>query len=227
MSGYFLWTDANDVLHRTEIGEQPLTVGNAPPCGVVIDFGSTGPIGPIHAAIEREQNGCRLRRLSRVRQVSVNGKPVEDHRLSHGDKVGLESWEGRFVSAVPVASRMLRFVLSRGDDETRIDLPVAGSVTVIGRLEGDVLVDDPGVSSRHLEIENFGQGLRFVRDLGSTNGTELNGKPLGHNRVKLEDGDTLTIGRVRITVKDAGKTPESVASVIQRTVIFVPDNARA
>lgn len=224
MSGYFLWTDADGVLNRTEVGEQPLTIGNAQPCGVVIEV---DPVGPIHAAIEREQNGCRLRRLSRVRAVGVNGKHVEEQRLSHGDKVALGSWEGRFVSAVPVASRMLRLVLARGEDEIPIDLPVAGSVTVIGRLEGDVLVDDPGVSSRHLEIENFGQGLRYVRDLGSTNGTELNGKPLGQMRERLEDGDVLAIGRVRITVKDGGKTPESATSVVQRTVIFVPDNARA
>jgi pSer/pThr/pTyr-binding forkhead associated (FHA) protein len=224
VSGYFLWTDADGVLNRTEVGEQPLTIGNAPPCGVVIEVDA---IGPIHAAIEREQNGCRLRRLSRVRPVTVNGKGVEEHRLSHGDTVGLGQWDGRFVSAVTVASRMLRLGLTRGDDETHIEMPVAGSVTVIGRLEGDVLVDDPGVSSRHLEIENFGLGLRYVRDLGSTNGTELNGKPLGQARERLEDGDVLTIGRVRITVKDGGKTPESATSVVQRTVIFVPDRAHA
>lgn len=224
MSGYFLWTDADDVLNRTEVGEQPLTIGSQAPCGVVIEVDG---VGKIHAAIEREQNGCRLRRLSRVRSVAVNGKQVEEHRLSHGDKVALGPWQGRFVSAVPVASRMLRLVLTRGDDEIPIDLPVAGSVTVVGRLEGDVLLDDPGVSSRHLEIENFGQGLRYVRDLGSTNGTELNGRPLGARREPLEDGDVLAIGRVRITVKDGGKTPESATSVVQRTVIFVPDSARA
>lgn len=224
MSGYFLWTNSNDELNRTEVGEQPLTVGSRPPCGVVVDVPA---IGPIHAAIERENTGCRLRRLSRVRSVSVNGRTVEEQRLSHGDRIALGTWEGRFVSAVPVASRMLRLILTRADDEIRVDLPVAGAITVIGRLEGDVLVDDPGVSSRHLEIENFGHGLRYVRDLGSTNGTELNGEPLTAVRRPLEDGDVLTIGRVRIEVKDGGKTPDSVSSVVQRTVIFVPDTARA
>jgi len=224
VSGYFLWSNSEGELNRTEVGEQPLTIGTRSLCGVVIDIEA---VGPIHAAIEREQNGCRLRRLSRVRSVGVNGRPVEEHRLSHGDKVALGTYEGRFVSAVTVAPRMLRLVLTRGEDEIRVDLPVAGSITVIGRLEGDVLVDDPGVSSRHLEIENFGHGLRFVRDLGSTNGTELNGKPLSTSRRPLEDGDVLTIGRVKIEVRDGGKTPESATAVVQRTVIFVPDTARA
>jgi pSer/pThr/pTyr-binding forkhead associated (FHA) protein len=224
VSGYFLWTDASGRMERTEIGEQPLTIGSREPCGVVIDDPA---VGPIHAAIEREQNGCRLRRLSRVRPVTINNRAIEEQRLSHGDKVGLGTWEARFVSAVPVASRMLRLVVTRLDDEVRVELPVAGSITALGRLEGDVLIDDPSVSSRHLEIENFGPGLRFVRDLGSTNGTELDGNMLGDDRVPLEEGAVLTVGRVRIEVKDGGKTPDSLTSVVQRTVIFVPESASA
>lgn len=224
MSGYFLWTDSSGRMERTEIGEQPLTIGSRDPCGVVIDHAD---VGPIHGAIEREQNGCRLRRLSRVRPVTINNRPIEEQRLSHGDRVGLGGWEGRFVSSVAVASRLLKLVVTRADNEIRMELPIAGSVTMVGRLEGEVLVDDPGVSSRHLEIENFGPGMRYVRDLGSTNGTELDGKPLGHERTPLEEGSVLTIGRVRIEVKDGGKTPDSLTSVVQRTVIFVPDSARA
>lgn len=224
MSGYFLWHGATGNLERTEIPELPMTIGSRDTCSVVLDDAS---VGPIHAAIEREQNGCRLRRLSRVRRVTVNSKPVEEHRLQHGDKVGIGEVEASFVSAVTVASRMLRLVLTRGDDEIRVELPVAGSITVVGRMEGDVLVDDPAVSSRHLEIENFGPNLRYVRDLGSTNGSELNGKALGPDRMQLKEGDVLQIGRVRIQVNDGGKPPDGLTSVIQRTVIFVPDAMRA
>ncbi len=224
MSGFFLWNSNEGSLQRTEVGEQPLTIGAISPCAVVVEDEA---VGPIHAAIEREQTGFRLRRLTRVRSLSLNGKPVEDQRLGHGDTLGLGSWEGRFVCEVPVASRMLRLVMTRGEREIRVDLPIASAITVVGRLEGDVLVDDPGISSRHFEIENFGPGLRFVRDLGSTNGTELNGAPLGPIRTPFADGDVLTIGRVKIEIRDGGKTPEHVASVVQRTVIFVEDEALA
>jgi pSer/pThr/pTyr-binding forkhead associated (FHA) protein len=224
MSGFFLWRAEDGALQRTEIGEQPLTVGSRPPCAVVLEDGS---VGPIHAAIEREQSSYRLRRLTRVRTVTVNGRAAEDHRLAHGDKVGLGAWEGRFVSEVPIAARMLRLVMTRAEDEIRVDLPLAGAVTVVGRLEGDVLLDDPGVSARHFEIENFGPDLCFVRDLGSTNGTELNGAPLGHERTPFAEGDVLTIGRVKIEIRDGGKTPDNLSTVVQRTVIFVPDAALA
>jgi len=224
MSGFFLWNSNEGSLQRTEVGEQPLTVGAVAPCAVVVEDES---VGPIHAAIEREQSGFRLRRLTRVRPLTLNGRPVEDQRLGHADTVGLGGWEGRSVCEVPVASRMLRLVMTRGEREIRVDLAVASAITVVGRLEGDVLVDDPGISSRHFEIENFGPGLRFVRDLGSTNGTELNGAPLAQTRTPFAEGDVLTIGRVKIEIRDGGKTPEHVASVVQRTVIFVEDEALA
>jgi len=224
LSGYLLWTGASGHIERTEIGEQPLTIGSHVSCGVVLEH---EPVGPIHVAVAREQDGCRLRRLSRVRPVTLNNKPVEEQRLAHGDEIGLGEWTGRFVSAAPVASRMLRLSLARADDEIRVELPVAGAITVIGRLEGDVLVDDAGVSSRHLEIENFGPGMSYVRDLGSTNGTELDGEPLGLTRMPFGEGSVLTIGRVKITVKDGGKTPDTLSNVVQRSVIFVPDAARA
>lgn len=224
MSGYFLWTNSSGNIERTEIGEKPLTIGSGEMCGVI----SGDPaVGTIHAAIEREQNGCRLRRLSRVRPVSINGREIEEQHLSHGDSVGLGEWEGRFVSATPVAERLLQLVCTRLDDEVTVALPVAGSITVIGRIEGDVLIDDPGVSSRHLEIENFGTGIRYVRDLGSTNGTDLDGVALGPERVPLEEGSVLTLGRVKIEVQDGGKTPDPTQSVVQRTVVFVPDSAHA
>jgi len=224
MSGYLLWQDAQGHLERTDIPEQPLTIGTRAPCTVVLEDAT---VGPIHAAIEREQNGCRVRRLTRVRKLTVNGRAVEEQRLAHGDTIALGDVEASFVSAVPVASRMLRLILTRGDDEIRVELPIAGSITVVGRMDGDVLVDDPAVSSRHLEIENFGPNLRFVRDLGSTNGSELNGKPLGQAREPLKDGDMLEIGRVKIQVADGGKPPDGLTTVVQRTVIFVPDAMRA
>lgn len=70
-------------------------------------------------------------------------------------------------------------------------------VTVLGRgSEADVVVDDPGVSRRHAEIRLDG-GAAMVRDLGSTNGTFVDGERAGS--LPLVDGSTITIGRTRIS----------------------------
>ena len=65
--------------------------------------------------------------------------------------------------------------------------------SVIGRLKGsDVEVDDPGASRRHAEIRRQGDDFVLV-DLGSTNGTLVNGSRVGERA--LDEGDRITIGR--------------------------------
>jgi hypothetical protein len=81
--------------------------------------------------------------------------------------------------------------------------PLLGPVTVVGRGDDvDVVIDDPGVSRRHAEIRVTTDGPRLVahlRDLGSTNGTFIDG-----NRVTgavLRDGNGITMGRTRLTFR--------------------------
>jgi pSer/pThr/pTyr-binding forkhead associated (FHA) protein len=68
-----------------------------------------------------------------------------------------------------------------------------GGVTVLGRSpESDIVILDPYVSARHAEIVLSGSGF-FVRDLGSANGTYVNGRRLGRKRL-LRRGDRLEVG---------------------------------
>lgn len=73
---------------------------------------------------------------------------------------------------------------------------LTGAVTVIGRgSDCDVTVDDTGASRHHLELRVTPQGV-VATDLGSTNGSFVEG-----HRIKaatLVDGNTVTIGRTHI-----------------------------
>jgi pSer/pThr/pTyr-binding forkhead associated (FHA) protein len=62
----------------------------------------------------------------------------------------------------------------------------------IGREGCDVMVPDPDVSRRHAMIHGVDEGLG-VEDLGSTNGTYLNGEPL-RGPSPLHIGDRIKIG---------------------------------
>ena len=63
---------------------------------------------------------------------------------------------------------------------------------VLGRSRTcDVHVPDVNVSRRHAEIRQEG-ATYWIVDLGSTNGTLLNGKRV--ERERLRDGDTITVG---------------------------------
>jgi hypothetical protein len=67
---------------------------------------------------------------------------------------------------------------------------------VIGRLpECDVVLPDSNVSRRHAELARKGDGV-FVTDLGSTNGTRVNGTPVREQL--LASGDEVTVGSTRL-----------------------------
>ncbi|MGV7020047.1 FhaA domain-containing protein [Gardnerella vaginalis] len=68
--------------------------------------------------------------------------------------------------------------------------------TILGRGSGcDIVIDDPGISRRHLGIDITPDGV-IARDLGSTNGTYVEGHQTP--AATLLDGNTITIGRTRI-----------------------------
>lgn len=68
---------------------------------------------------------------------------------------------------------------------------------VLGRgRTADITVDDTGVSRRHLEIDHR-DGTYIANDLGSTNGSYLDGTPLTARR-EITNGSVISMGRARI-----------------------------
>ena len=79
-----------------------------------------------------------------------------------------------------------------------VTVPVEGPV-VIGRSPGaDIVIGDDFVSARHARVTPAGTDA-IAEDLGSTNGTLLNGLPLSVPTT-LRPGDTIDIGAVRLKV---------------------------
>lgn len=66
---------------------------------------------------------------------------------------------------------------------------------IIGRRQGDLILDDPMVSGKHCTID-FENGDFILRDLGSTNGTLVNGKRV--KEATLSPGVEIAIGQSRM-----------------------------
>src|SRR5215217_6028703 len=78
------------------------------------------------------------------------------------------------------------------------ELQIGRSAAREGRLG-----DDPEISRQHARITRNPQGQLMVEDLGSTNGTYVNGQRIGGAQV-LNPGDTVQMGRSTLTVEAGG-----------------------
>lgn len=107
--------------------------------------------------------------------------------------IGLVGGAGRGKSGV------LALRVTRGPREiTGVSVPLSGPV-IIGRSpDADLVIADDFVSATHARVSITESGP-MLEDLGSTNGTLLNGQPV--TRVMpLGNGDAIELGRNRIEV---------------------------
>ncbi|HET7458683.1 MAG TPA: FHA domain-containing protein, partial [Gemmatimonadaceae bacterium] len=120
------------------------------------------------------------------------------------------------------------FQLVASDGNQTFELPM-GMPLVLGRaLNSDIPVFDPTISRRHAEVKSDATGVD-VRDLGSSNGTFLNGSKVAQAR--LSAGDVIGFGRVTFRVRETAPvrpevpTPSSTRAARGSATVFrrVPD----
>jgi pSer/pThr/pTyr-binding forkhead associated (FHA) protein len=105
-------------------------------------------------------------------------------------------------------------------DGTRKLLPLPSTVTTIGRRRDcDMRIPLPSVSRRHCELY-MEKGRLMVRDLGSRNGTFLNGGRVDETAINA--GDALQIGELSFVVQIDG-APENLKTHVPR---LAPEVAR-
>ncbi len=87
------------------------------------------------------------------------------------------------------------------------DLPIMAGTNTIGRRSGNTIVldGDPYVSGAHAEITTDEDGI-WLTDVGSTNGTVLNGSRLQPNiRMALKSGDEIIFGQTTVRLETANQ----------------------
>lgn len=114
-------------------------------------------------------------------------KLMQDDSLSMGQlSIDSRSVEGRVNWTPVLEANGMRFPLQQGSN-------------IIGRgSEAQITIDDSGASRRHAEVVWDGQRAG-LRDLGSTNGTKLNGRRVA--QAALEPDSLIEIGRTQLVFR--------------------------
>ncbi len=100
-------------------------------------------------------------------------------------------------------ARMSRLVLSL-DGVVLREVNLTKERTTVGRRShNDVVIDNLAVSGEHAVIFQSGNDV-YLEDLGSTNGTTVNGQPV--KKHLLQAGDTVEIGKYRLRYLTDGST---------------------
>ncbi len=120
--------------------------------------------------------------------VTVSLPPVEAEEDAH------ESFPFPYDQLEPGQALLL---VKRGANAGSTFL-LAQAETTVGRdVATDVFLDDVTVSRAHAVMERAEGGEWFVRDVGSLNGTYVNGEQV--DRTVLVTGDEVQIGKFKLT----------------------------
>jgi len=199
------------------------TIGSDPGCQVVL---TQGGIAKAHARIDIDAKGARIGVDDATNITRVNGSLVAARTpIKAGDALLFGTIQCQVVGQVPgvpstapaganepEASRTVvrmavpRFIL-RGVSGSTFGkhFPIHGD-TVIGRhSECDICLPADEISRKHARVQIEADGL-YVEDMGSANGTFVNGKRV--KKARLEPGDELKLDTVRFLIQAPGvETP--------------------
>jgi hypothetical protein len=127
---------------------------------------------------------------------------VSTHEPSHDDDPSMTraiSLDSAQRLGVTGGSALLEVLDDSGTVKEKIS--ISNSPVTVGRLAtNDIVLGDANVSRRHAEFRNDG-GDWILTDLGSTNGSLVNGKPSTQQRLK--DDDRLTFGSTELVFRTA------------------------
>ena len=165
-----------------------LTIGRDATNDLIIDEPS---VSDFHAEVMSGPEG-----LAVVDLLSATGTFVNDQRVGHRQR--LQAWDVLRLGTVelevndPSVHRPRDWALRAQSELLAGQYLTIGGVTVIGRgSDCDLTIDDATLSRRHAEL-SIDHGRLRVRDLGSANGTSVNGERITER--ELNHGDELRFG---------------------------------
>jgi pSer/pThr/pTyr-binding forkhead associated (FHA) protein len=120
---------------------------------------------------------------------------------------------------------MAKLILSM-DGLVLKEIPLSKERTTIGRkAHNDIQIDNLAVSGEHAVIVTI-LNDSFMEDLGSTNGTLVNGNPV--KKHFLQNNDIIELGKYKLKfMQEAGAQPAATAADFEKTMVLRPSAMKA
>jgi pSer/pThr/pTyr-binding forkhead associated (FHA) protein len=120
---------------------------------------------------------------------------------------------------------MAKLILSM-DGLVLKEIPISKERTTIGRKpHNDIQIDNLAVSGEHAVIVTI-LNDSFLEDLGSTNGTLVNGSPI--KKHFLQNNDVVELGKYKLKfIQEAGHAPAAAAADFEKTMVLRPAAMKA
>ncbi len=198
-----------------EVGKT-VVIGRGRQCGIILNDDT---VSSNHARLEPDIKGNQvtIADLNSSNGTYLNGKRITNAVANVGDllrfgsaefkltagtlvagKAGYSAAPGWMLSGFDTRGRALQFELRPQAENGRA---VDGKTWTIGRdrNRAQFVIDDDSVSGAHAQITYEARQGLTLRDLGSTNGTKIDGAPLGSRAVSLSDtGQEITFGAAKL-----------------------------
>lgn len=192
---------------RHQISQGLVRVGRAPDNDIVINHPA---VSGHHLSLAITPNNITITDLNSTNGTQLNGQKIPPNApqpMRVGDVIRIGDLTGNWISLVweDEAGEAIR-TLALG----KLDLSATTSMMIGRDPQAYLPLNHPTVSFRHAVITKQNNQL-VIRDLGSTNGTFVNGKRI--SQVALSSGDVIQIGPFKL-VYDAQQ--QSLAQSIGR-----------
>jgi pSer/pThr/pTyr-binding forkhead associated (FHA) protein len=201
-----------------DLAQPRLTIGRDKSNDIVLDDDG---VSGFHAEIQTEEGNSFLVDLGSSNGTFVGGKKISGRQtLKAWDTISFYKVEAEIVDPERRRPTTVHKAISDADlagGKTAVRPAVGGwaikgcsgatagkvlalsGVKTIGRDSGcDIVIDDTMVSSRHASVEVTGNDVKLI-DLGSTNGTFVNGKKV--TQATLQAGDEVKFDQAAFTVE--------------------------
>jgi pSer/pThr/pTyr-binding forkhead associated (FHA) protein/tetratricopeptide (TPR) repeat protein len=181
-------------------------IGNRRDCGIRI---KDKHLSNVHARIVVENGKAKIADMNSANGTELNGnllKPQELVLLNDDDTIKIGETVLRYQKLAEISeifqrpsttvmpSSLLGRLKIEAGENVGTEYDVRHGIT-IGKNEGnDIQLSDEFVSDNHAKI-TIAEGIVYITDLNSTNGTKVNGRLIPSNQpYELASGDTITFG---------------------------------